>query len=330
MLKETPTLQTVTPQSIGLSKAATTAPGWSRRKCGKGWTFFDASGERLQGKARQRCLELAIPPAWQDVWIAPSSKAHIQVLGTDEAGRRQYIYHPIWLERRNLAKFESLIAFADCLPRIRKRVRTMLQAPQTQHDLAVASVISLLDEGSLRLGSPEHRKRTGAIGATTLMSKHITLCSDHLELDYPGKGGKMRHVEVEDEDLTSAMQTLLADRPRNVFRQEEIRVSPDTINSVLKDMTGTRFTAKHFRTWNGSVAASEWLHRHPDQASIKAISEAAADELGNTPAISRSSYIHPRIIESASNPPDFECAGPTRLRASERRCYWLITEYAGV
>ena len=329
MLKEKLHPATVTPDAIGLKEASPTGPGFTRRRCGKGWIYLDAGGERLDGKHRQRCVELAIPPAWKEVWIAPSPRAHIQAIGRDEAGRRQYIYHPIWQESRNMAKFQSLIPFATCLPRIRSAVRKRLQESEDRRELALAAIISLLDEGSLRVGSREHRAKSGAIGATTLLRNHISITSDHLELDYPGKGGQMRHVEVEDEDLVSAMRELMSDRPKEVFNHDEIHLSAASVNDTLKAMTGTRFTAKHFRTWNGSVAASERLYKSPDTASIKAISEACAEELGNTPAISRSSYIHPKIIEATGNPPDYSAAGPTRLRAAERRCFWLISEYAG-
>ncbi|MAP94310.1 MAG: hypothetical protein CMK07_05105 [Ponticaulis sp.] len=313
-------LTSVTPTSVGLKPADTEQSGIRRRKRGKGWQFLNSSGTTVPPRVADRCRSLAIPPAWQDVWIATSAKAHIQAFGQDEAGRRQYIYHPDWQHARETAKFDSLLDFARALPRIRKQVRECLTSSECEQSLAICTVVGLLDEGSLRIGSRRYFERAGTVGATTLSREHIKLSSDHLELDFPAKGGKQRHVEIDDSDLIEAVQHFLSDNPSAAAPL--IQVSAGQVNDFLQDVAGHRYTAKHFRTWNGSVAASEAIFRSDGGTSIKA----AADCLGNTPAISRKSYIHPTILDHVSAPPDpFPAGGPTRLRAAERRCFGLIS-----
>ncbi len=315
---------TVTPTSIGLNPARTDRQGYTRRKSGKGFTYLDCQGNRLSDKKTARCRELAIPPAWRNVWIAPSEKAHIQAYGTDDADRRQYIYHPAWQDARQHAKFEGLLSFGDNLPRIRSRVHTCLREADCETELSVCTVIGFLDAGSLRVGSKRYLEKAGTIGATTLMRRHIQITSDHLELDFPAKGGKQRHVELHDPDLIDAVSSLLENASRSA-NAELIHVSPAQVNRWLVKLTGEHFTAKHFRTWNGSVAASEALYRLRGKATVKAVTEAAADILGNTPAIAKSSYIHPRVLEAINDPPeDWPVDGPTRLRAPERRLYGLL------
>lgn len=317
-------LATVTPASVGLKPARPQAKGFSRRRCGKGWLFLNTIGGKLSSRETERCKRLAIPPAWKDVWISPSSKSHIQACGTDAAGRRQYIYHPAWHDARQTAKFDTLLEFAECLPRIRNRTHKCLRTAQCEQTFAVCTVIGLLDSGSLRVGSRRYLERAGTVGATTLKPQHIRIVSDHLELDFPAKSGKQRHVEIDDPDLVNAMTDLLEGASTSDDRPL-LNVSASQVNDMLMEMTGKRFTAKHFRTWNGSVAASEVLLKSAKTVSVKNVCEAAAAVLGNTPAIAKSAYIHPGILEAiGSEPTDLEPAGPSRLKAAERRCFGFL------
>ncbi len=314
-----------TPTAIGLAEAQTDGTGFTRRAHGKGWTYQDEQGATLQGKARERCEKLAIPPAWKDVWIAPSQDAHIQAFGTDEAGRRQYIYHPLWTDARADLKFDQLEAFGQRLPRLRNCVRRILAGSQDREVLALAGIVSLLDLGGLRIGSQRYLTTSGAVGATTLSPDHIHIAKDRLELDFPAKGGTQRHVEIEDEDLIAAVEHCQRTNAEFVFAHGDHPLSAGRVNDFLEDCCGARFTAKTFRTWKGSVAATSAL-KSADRPTIKLLSEAAAEALGNTPTIARNSYIHPNIIDAASEGIDsLELAGPTRLRADERRCFYLIT-----
>ncbi|MDF1681898.1 hypothetical protein [Ponticaulis sp.] len=316
---------TLTPTAIGLAEAQTDRSGFTRRRCGRGWTYLDEKGVTLRAEIRRRCEKLAIPPAWQDVWIAPSASAHIQAYGTDEAGRRQYIYHPLWTDARADLKFDQLEEFGLRLPRIRKCVRRILHGSQDEEALALAGIVSLLDLGGLRIGSERYQTSSGTVGATTLSAQHIRIDSDKLELDFPAKGGTQRHVELEDEDLIAAVKQCQKSDAEYVFARNGRPVSAGRVNDFLEDCCGARFTAKTFRTWKGSVAATSALKK-TSKPTIKVVSEAASDALGNTPAIARKSYIHPRIIDAASDGLEsILMAGPTRLRADERRCFYLIT-----
>lgn len=317
----------LSPPDVGLIQAELERDSWTRRAQGKGWSYWDANRNRLNGDQRARCEALAVPPAWDNVWISANPKAHILAHGEDAAGRRQYIYHPEWRAACEEAKFSDMPKFADGLPRLRRRVKQMLTSedPQT---LAVASVVRLLDLGGLRIGHPRADDENPAVGATTLKPEHVEVEADRVRLHYTAKGGKERKLIVDDQALSEALDnlsTLTNGRGEYVFEAENRLCSARLINDFLDDVFGLRFSAKDFRTWGGSVAAAR-VWRKNDTPTIKALSEAASDWLGNTPTIARNSYIHPAIIEaSQSGEPRPDPSGPTRLRVDERFCYGVIT-----
>ncbi len=312
---------------VGLRETRTDAPGWRRRRAGRGWTYLTETGEPLPNAHKRRCRDLVIPPAWAAVWINPAPKGHILAYGEDEAGRRQYIYHPAWRAARERAKYQDLPAFADKLPRLRRRIARLLRDPPDDRALAKAVLVRLFDRGALRIGS--RRTVPDAFGATTLRKRHVELDrnSGAMTLDYRAKGGARRQLVLQDARLVHALAHLealpgvaLFDLPSGPLRSEDV-------NGFIADLMGQGFSAKDFRTWTGSSQAAGHL-RGSDQLSITAMSRAVADRLGNTPAIARSSDIRPALIELARRRARPErLAGPRRLRREERACYGAIQDY---
>lgn len=315
----------LSPAEAGLTATDTTRPGWLRNRRGKGWSFSSQSGDTLSGDARERCVSLAIPPAWQSVWINPDPRGHIQAYGEDADGRRQYIYHPDWRAAAEAAKFADLPRFAERLPRMRSRIRRILTSSEDEHVLALATVVGLMDTAGLRIGSRRHQARTGAVGAVTLCRKHLRFEEDAVTLHFRGKSGKDQRITVDAPELCGAIGRL-ADSAESsrIFDGEGRMVREGEVNAFIHDIAGLEFSAKDFRTWGGSAAAAGYLRR-AEEPTISGASEAASSWLGNTPAIARNSYIHPAVIEQARSGERWtKTAGPSRLRVDERAAYALI------
>lgn len=315
----------VSAEMAGLNASDLSAPGWRRIRCGKGWRYLGTHAKPLLGRSRERCRSLIIPPAWTDVWINPDLRGHIQAAGTDAAGRRQYLYHPLWQKAMATAKFEDLPEFARRLPRLRAALRRQLRSPADDREFALAVIVGLLDCAGLRIGHRRHRQRTGAVGATTLQSRHLRKKPDGLLLTFPGKSGQKQTVNVEDPEIAAALIDLTRMPGPDLFVLEEGRITASMVNQFIAELMGAGFTSKDFRTWGGSVAATRALLAAPPP-SIPEVARAAADWLGNTPAVARSAYIHPAILETAArNITPTAKGGPVRLRADERLCYALIS-----
>ncbi len=311
----------IEPKEFGLVPAQLDTPAYARRERNNEFDFLNPQGRRLTGADLKRLEALAIPPAWKDVWAAPVPESHILAFGTDGAGRRQYVYHPKWREACEAAKFADLALFARRLPRLRKRVRHILRKGEPHPDLGIAAIIRLLDRAGLRIGN----WRNDNHGAVTLTEDHIEIEGHELSLEFKGKGGKERSLELSDPFLADAIEFLSEQPSAQIFATSaQDRIRPRDVNAFIRDTMGYAFSAKDFRTWGGSVrAASQLFGDGP--VTITALAEAAAEWLGNTPAIARSSYIHPRIIELATEAPmPRVLAGPTRLRQAERACYAII------
>lgn len=284
----------VTAEAIGLVRSDPAASGWTRKRCGKGFTYKDDKGQTLKGKRAERCRALVLPPAWTDVWICPNPRGHIQATGRDEAGRLQYRYHPTWSAARNSAKFDDLIAFGHALPELRRRVRHDLTHSDCPRDLRLAAIVRLLDKGALRIG----RSGRKTYGAVSLRKSHVRIEGHRVICAYKGKGGTARRVTVRDKLLARTLDHLMAEKGVFLFRSRKIRPTAQDVNAYIQDTLGLPFTAKDFRTWKGSVAAVEALARN-EPATVKTVCEAAAGVLGNTPAIAKSSYIHPVLLDMA-------------------------------
>ena len=313
--------ETVGARHAKLVWADTDKPGWRRQRRGKGWRYVDDSGDTISGEERLRLETLAVPPAWKNVWLSPSERAHILATGEDEAGRTQYIYHPEWRRVRDEAKFADMLEFGRGLPALRRHVQSRLLDMDDPVDFACACIVRLLDKGALRIGK---EGRTSAIGAVSLCNAHVDIHDELLELHYIGKGGKARDILIEDKLLINAVKHLQQLPGQALFEVDGHCITSHDVNEFIHDLTGRAFSAKDFRTWSGSTAATEVLMRE-DKPTLKALSEAAAARLGNTPAIAKKSYIHPAIMTLAANgdalpAPD----GPTRLLSAERQLMGIM------
>jgi DNA topoisomerase-1 len=303
-----------------LVRADLDAPGYARCEHNPD-QFYSTVKKTISVAEKERLKGLAVPPAWTDVWISTSADTHILAFGTDASGRRQYIYHPEWRAACEAAKFADLGLFAARLPRLRRQVRRALSGDPGDPGFAIATIIRLLDRAGLRIGNWKGPNE----GAVTLAEEHIDLDGDELNLEYTGKGGKTRSVELEDPYLVEAISALSELPGDHLFERQKSKIRPSHVNAFIQDAMGHAFSAKDFRTWGGSVRAAKTLFTSSGPVTIKAVSEAAADWLGNTPSIARSSYIHPKIIEKVPDAPlDYVAKGPTALRKYERACFALI------
>jgi DNA topoisomerase I len=288
----------VSPLVSRLRRADCSRPGISRRRRGRGFTYLDAVGGRVEDAATlERIRALAIPPAWTDVWICPDPNGHLQAVGTDAAGRRQYRYHERWRQRRDQEKFDEMLAFARALPRLREVAAADLGERGRRRELACA--VRLLDRGFFRVGGEEYADGNGSYGLATLAKSHVELAGGLLVFDYPAKSGKRRLQAVVDPDVYEVVAALKRRRGERLFR-----IRSADINMYIKEATGADFSAKDFRTWHATVLAAVALavseRATTPTARKRAINRAVgevAHYLGNTPAVCRASYIDPRVFD---------------------------------
>ena len=306
-------------------------PGISRRRAGRGWSYRAPDGTTIDDREERRRIEgLGVPPAYRQVWICPERRGHLQATGLDARTRKQYRYHAEWSAWRARRKFDALPAFGAALPRVRRRIAEALGGEAGERDFALAAVLRLIDRESIRVGSEDYRRENGTEGATTLRARNLRLTPDGLRIDFRAKGSKRVRRRITDRALARALHRL-ADLPgAPVFEwidgAERHAVHADHVNDWLKEISGLDdASAKVFRTWNGSVAALEAAMRAGEAATIKAMSEAAAERLHNTPAIARTSYVHPAVIGLAGRWRDVAVPeGPAGLRMGERALLELI------
>lgn len=296
-----------------LRRSDCSAPGIVRVRRGRGFRYVDSvSGEAVtDGETLARIEALAVPPAWRNVWICPDPNGHLQAVGEDDAGRRQYRYHERWLARRSQAKFDRMLAFARALPGVRETARRHLRRRGLRRERVLAGAVALLDLGCFRIGGEDYAADNGTFGLATLRRRHVRLNrGTRLVFDYESKGGK-RHVQVVADRRLYRLVQELKEREggghellayRNGEGWADLRSSD--INAYLKELAGDDFSAKDFRTWNGTVlaAVSLALEEPPrsEAARRRAISRAtarAAELLGNTPAVARSAYVDPRVVD---------------------------------
>jgi DNA topoisomerase IB len=287
-------------------------PGIRRLRRGRGFTYADDNGNLTDEDTLERIRELAIPPAWEEVWICPLPNGHIQAVGTDARGRKQYRYHDDWRRRRDREKFEQMLDFGRALPRLRRRVAKQVQGTEPTRERVLAGAVRLLDRGFFRIGGESYAEENNSYGLATMLKRHVRLERRNvLVFDFPAKSGQRRLQSVVDPDVHRLVAELKARRGgsdellayRNGRRWHDVR-SAD-INEHVKAMAGGDFSAKNFRTWNATVlAAVEVARAGPGATSRTArqrvISEAVesvASYLGNTPAVARASYIDPRVFD---------------------------------
>jgi DNA topoisomerase IB len=289
------------------------APGIRRRRCGRGFRYFAPDGTPLaDAKTLARIKALVIPPAWEDVWICPQADGHIQAIGTDSAGRRQYRYHDLWREQRDREKHDRVLEFGRALPHIRMVVERHLQGQDLSRERVLAASARLIDLGFFRPGGEEYAAENGTFGLATIRREHVTCSKGQLIFEYTGKSGKHREQAVADELVGSVVRRLKRRRAGDgcdellVYRSGNRwhDVTAADINDYLREISGGDFTAKDFRTWHATVLAAVGLAVSETAAesetarkrAVARVVQEVADYLGNTPAVARASYIDPRVI----------------------------------
>ena len=298
-------------EEAGLRYVTDTDSGVSRRRAGKGWAFFDADGRRITDEKRIAWFKrLAIPPAWTDVWICPDKRGHLQATGRDARGRKVYRYHPRWREVREDAKYGRMLAFARALPMIRKRVEEDLARPGLPREKVLAAVVALLERTRIRVGNEEYARDNRSFGLTTLRDRHARIKGGRVTFQFKGKSGKEHAIELADRRLARIVERCQDIPGQQLFQYvgddgERRGIASDDVNAYLHEIAGERFTAKDFRTWAGTVLAAMALQEFREFDSeaeakknvVRAI-ESVAEKLGNTPAVSRASYVHPQVIDA--------------------------------
>ena len=286
-------------------------PGFQRLRWGRGFTYRDTEGETIRDDDLREWIEsIVIPPAWTDVWISPYKNGHILATGRDEAGRKQYRYHPRWVEYRNCHKFDRMAMFGQQLPQIRKITDAHLRKRALTRKKILAIIVRLLETTLIRIGNIEYARHNHTYGLTTLHDDHVEFYGQGMCFTFTGKSGKAHTVDVKDRALArvvKASQDIPGYELFQYYDQDGERhpVDSSEVNDYLHQISGDDFTAKDFRTWGGSVAAVRALCSLPtcdtdderDQNVVEAVKQVAAD-LGNTPAVCRQYYIHPAVIEA--------------------------------
>ncbi len=295
-----PRLRTVSPRD----------PGWKRVRHGRGHRYLGTDGTPLQKEEVAYVKSLVIPPAWRDVWICPHPNAHLRAVGTDEAGRRQYLYHPYWRHKRDEAKFDRVIEMAGQLPAVRAALRRELSAGELDRTSALATAVRLVDLGLFRLGSDTYTEENGSYGLTTLERRHVAREGDTRTFCFVGKAGVDHQITLADPDVIALVDRMTRRRAPDarVLSAREGRrwvpLSAADINEYIRELFGMEVSAKDFRTWHATVHVARWVGAAKPATSkrmrTRTVREAvvsAAELLGNTPTVCRSSYVDPRVID---------------------------------
>ena len=310
-------------------------PGITRKGAGRGWAYYDPDGSLIRERGeRERLNAIALPPAYRDCWFCPAPNGHILATGYDAKGRKQYRYHPDFRELREGEKFDKCLAFGNRLPLLRKRVMDDLKPRDMGLPRALAGVVRLLDLGAIRIGNDTYARDNGSYGATTIKSHHVTVRGTTLRFRFRAKSGKHRDLELTDTHLARIVRQMQDLDGQDLFSfiddgpdgDGAVRdVTSSHVNAYLRDTMGKDFTAKNFRTWHASVMAFALLANAKRDLTIKAVTEDVAEKLGNTPAITRKSYIHPAIFDLMDR------QGEWREDLSvPRKTKWLTREERGL
>jgi DNA topoisomerase I len=298
-------------EEAGLRYVTDASPGIRRRRAGRGFSYIGPDGKRVSNRDQVAWIRsLAIPPAWTDVWICTSRRGHLQATGRDARGRKQYRYHPDWRAARDDAKYSRMIAFGQALPAIRRRVDADLRKHGLPRERVLAAVVLLLEKTRLRVGNEEYARDNRSYGLTTLRDRHAEVGSSRIRFRFRSKGGKSSDVELSDARLARIVARCQDLPGQELFAylddDGEVRaIGSSDVNDYLRDITGQDFTAKDFRTWSGTVLAA-WALKELEGVDSEAQAkrnvvravEQVAEWLGNTPAVSRRSYVHPAVIDA--------------------------------
>jgi DNA topoisomerase-1 len=320
------TLETTPAERTLLAYVNDQEQGLRRIAHGKGFSYVDEDGRTVKDEATlARIKALVIPPAWTSVWICPDPNGHIQAVGRDQKGRKQYRYHPDWRADRDARKYDRMAAFGRALPKLRKRVAADLSRRGLPREKVLAAVVSLLELTLIRVGNDEYAKTNKSFGLTTLRKRHLTLAGGGAMFEFKGKSGKMHRTGFRDRRLArivAACQELRGQRLFQYLDEDGQRraVESDDVNDYIRATCGDDFSAKDFRTWAGSLAALEALSLSPKpetkteaKRTLNTCVKAVAGLLGNTPAVCRAAYIHPKVLEA------FETSRLPKRRAASPR-----------
>ncbi len=296
-------------KAAGLRYVTDDRPGIKRVKRRSGFAYIGLDGKPLADEMElARIRKRAIPPAYADVWICPDPRGHLQATGRDARGRKQYRYHPRWREVRDETKFDRMIAFAKALPAIRARVSHDLDKRGLPREKVLATVVSLLESTMIRVGNEEYAKQNDSYGLTTMQDDHVRISGDKLRFTFRGKSGRDHNVSIRDRKLARIMRQVRDLPGQELFHYidddgEPKAVNSQDVNEYLREIAQDDFTAKDFRTWEGTLAcalalASEQTETKTEgKARVVAAIKAVAERLGNTPAVCKKSYIHPGVID---------------------------------
>ncbi|MGW5054019.1 DNA topoisomerase IB [Actinokineospora sp. NPDC004072] len=299
--------------TAGVRRSDPSKPGFSRRRHGRGWRFLDATGAPLAPEDAERVRKLAIPPAWTDVWICPYPTGHIQAVGTDDAGRRQYLYHEQWRQERDEAKHERVQELAALLPKFRAAIHDDLSSAGLTGRRVLGGALRMLDRGVFRTGGEEYADENGSHGVATLLREHVALKRGGLLVfNYPAKSGLQRDVSLTDPELSTLVRSLKRARTGSdrllVYREGRGRwheIRSGEINERFKELTAPDYTVKDLRTWHATVVAAIGFAKAEAPTSQRArkrvdaaVMDLVADDLGNTRAIARKSYVDARVVDA--------------------------------
>ena len=292
-----------------LRRSRLSGEGIARRRRGRGFGYHDRDGSPITDpQVLDRIRALAIPPAWRDVWICPWPNGHIQATGTDDAGRKQYLYHDQWREDRDQAKFDRVRRLSAKLPALRRQVATDLNGRGLARQRVTAVALRMLEQGVFRIGNDEYVESNGTYGVSTLLREHVAVHRGRVEFCFPAKGNQERRVALADQDLAKAVTALKRPRGDNdrllMYRngKDWRPLDAQDVNERLHELVGDEFTAKDLRTWNATVLAAVILAGHKGQGgkrtAVREMFTEVSHHLGNTPAIARKSYVDPRVVQA--------------------------------
>jgi DNA topoisomerase-1 len=316
-------------------------PGITRRRSGRYWQYFDAEGKRITDRDEiDRLNSIGLPPAYRDAWFCADANGHIQAIGYDEKGRKQYRYHVGFREKRDQAKYELCAAFGRALPKLRKQVEIDLARKSLSRETVSAAIVRLLDIGHIRVGNEAYVEANQSFGATTLRNRHAKVRGRTVKMRFKAKSGKIRELSITDRSLTRLVKKCQDLPGQHLFQYVDDKGEPQPItstdvNDYIRAATGQDFTAKHFRTWHASaIAFAQICSAGEEGIGLNALLAPVAEALGNTPAISRKSYVHPALIELVKGPRSkrrrgFRCPRATRYLSSAERGLITFLDMAG-
>ena len=300
-------------------------PGYTRKKLAHGWAYYDGDTRVTDRDEIDRLNALALPPAYVDAWFCKDANGHIQATGKDARGRKQYRYHADYRAKQDASKYDGCREFGEALPKIRKRVEADLKRRKLDRDSVLAAVVRLLDTEHMRIGNEQYARANKSFGLSTLRSRHVTRKRGKMKMRYTGKHGIVHEATISDASLKRVVAKCQELPGQMLFQYvngdgEPQPITSADVNDYIRDASGSDFTAKHFRTWGASVIFFEQLlaSAEGERQTLKTVLEPVAEALGNTPTMSRKSYVHPCLIDALADDPRDPLHGMKRPRARRR------------